>query len=297
MKLRALVLPLLAAGGLIATVAAVKSMEFKTIEVPTPITPAQSPYAHRIAATGLVEPMGGVTWVDAAEPGVVGRVAVAEGALVRQGDLLWELDHSRTQAELGLATADLALAQAQLVDEQARLDALLQSGAVEVLPPVERVAREQAAKVAQAKVERARAQVDAAQAQLHRETVTSPVNGTVLFVDVRPGEYAPPGGRRVAVGAIDPMQVRVDIDEVEFARFSQRGSAQASLRGVPGSSIPLKFLRVVPLVQPKRTLTGEAAERIDTRVVQVIYELGKGTHSVQPGQVVDVYIEVPDAGD
>jgi hypothetical protein len=54
---------------------------------------------------------------------------------------------------------------------------------------------------------------------------------------------------------------------------------------------------VVPLVQPKRTLTGEAAERIDTRVVQVIYELGKGTHAVQPGQVVDVYIEVPASTD
>ena len=295
MNLRTIVLPVLAVAGLVATVAAVKKMEFRTLDVPVPVSPAPSPFESRIAATGLVEPLGGVTYVDAADAGVVGRVAVAEGDAVKVGDILWELDHARTRAELGLAEAERAVAMAQLVDEEARLKALMESGAAEVVPQVERVAREQSAKVAAARVQRADAQVQAAQAQLHRETVRSPIDGTVLFVDVRPGEYAPPGGRRLAIGSSDPMQVRVDIDEGEFARFAQGGKAQASLRGVPGSSLPLKFLRVVPLVQPKRTLTGEAAERIDTRVVQVIYELGQGTHRVQPGQVVDVYIEVPDS--
>jgi RND family efflux transporter MFP subunit len=297
MNLRSIVLPVLAVAGLVATVAAVKKMEFRTLDVPIPVSPAPSPFESRIAATGLVEPLGGVTYVDAAEAGVVGRVLVAEGDRVKAGDTLWELDHARAEAEYGLARAELSVAEAQFVDEQARLKALMESGAAEIVPQVERVAREQSAKVAGARVQRAAAQVDAALAQLHRETVRSPIDGTVLFVDVRTGEYAPPGGRRMAIGSIDPMQVRVDIDEVEFARFAQGGKAQASLRGVPGSSLPLRFLRVVPLVQPKRTLTGEAAERIDTRVVQVIYELGKGTHTVQPGQVVDVYIEVPASTD
>jgi RND family efflux transporter MFP subunit len=297
MNLRSIVLPVLAVAGLVATVAAVKKMEFRTLDVPIPVSPAPSPFESRIAATGLVEPLGGVTYVDAADAGVVGRVLVAEGDRVKAGDTLWELDHARAEAEYGLARAELSVAEAQFVDEQARLKALMESGAADILPQVERVAREQSAKVAGARVQRAAAQVDAALAQLHRETVRSPIDGTVLFVDVRTGEYAPPGGRRMAIGSIDPMQVRVDIDEVEFARFAQGGKAQASLRGVPGSSLPLRFLRVVPLVQPKRTLTGEAAERIDTRVVQVIYELGKGTHTVQPGQVVDVYIEVPASTD
>jgi RND family efflux transporter MFP subunit len=297
MNLRSIVLPVLAVAGLVATVAAVKKMEFRTLDVPIPVSPAPSPFESRIAATGLVEPLGGVTYVDAADAGVVGRVLVAEGDRVKAGDTLWELDHARAEAEYGLARAELSVAEAQFVDEQARLKALMESGAAEIVPQVERVAREQSAKVAGARVQRAAAQVDAALAQLHRETVRSPIDGTVLFVDVRTGEFAPPGGRRMAIGSIDPMQVRVDIDEVEFARFAEGGKAQASLRGVPGSSLPLRFLRVVPLVQPKRTLTGEAAERIDTRVVQVIYELGKGTHTVQPGQVVDVYIEVPASTD
>lgn len=294
MNLRSVVLPVLAVAGLVATVAAVKKMEFRTLDVPVLLTPAPSPFESRIAATGLVEPLGGVIYADAADAGVVGRVAVAEGDAVKVGDILWELDHTRTKAELGLAEAERMVAEAQLVDEEVRLRALMESGASEILPQVERVAREQSVKVAVARLQRATAQVDASRAQLQRETVHSPIDGTVLFVDVRAGEYAPPGGRRLAIGSIDPMQVRVDIDEVEFARFAKGGKAQASLRGVPGSSLPLTFLRVVPLVQPKRTLTGEAAERIDTRVVQVIYELGQGTHRVQPGQVVDVYIAVPD---
>ena len=106
MNLRTIVLPVLAVAGLVATVAAVKKMEFRTLDVPVPVSPAPSPFESRIAATGLVEPLGGVTYVDAADAGVVGRVAVAEGDAVKVGDILWELDHARTRAELGLAEAE-----------------------------------------------------------------------------------------------------------------------------------------------------------------------------------------------
>ena len=84
MNLRTIVLPVLAVAGLVATVAAVKKMEFRTLDVPVPVTPAPSPFESRIAATGLVEPLGGVTYVDAADAGVVGRVAVAEGDVERR---------------------------------------------------------------------------------------------------------------------------------------------------------------------------------------------------------------------
>ena len=131
MNLRSIVLPVLAVAGLVATVAAVKKMEFRTLDVPIPVSPAPSPFESRIAATGLVEPLGGVTYVDAADAGVVGRVLVAEGDRVKAGDTLWELDHARAEAEYGLARAELSVAEAQFVDEQARLKALMESGAAD----------------------------------------------------------------------------------------------------------------------------------------------------------------------
>ena len=64
-----------------------------------------------------------------------------------------------------------------------------------------------------------------------------------------------------------------------------------AMRGVPTSRLALKFLRVVPLVHPKRTLTGEAAEPIVTRVGQVIHEIGLGPNAVPSGMVVDAFVE------
>ena len=52
--------------------------------------------------------------------------------------------------------------------------------------------------------------------------------------------------------------------------------------------MPLRFVRIVPDVAPKRTLTGENGERIDTRVVQVIYALENPPEFIQPGMLVDV---------
>jgi hypothetical protein len=51
-------------------------------------------------------------------------------------------------------------------------------------------------------------------------------------------------------------------------------------------------VRFEPLVVPKRSLTGDATERVDTRVLRVIYEV-VGTPSVPlfVGQQMDVFIE------
>ncbi|MEI6475967.1 MAG: secretion protein HlyD, partial [Planctomycetota bacterium] len=91
------------------------------------------------------------------------------------------------------------------------------------------------------------------------------------------------------------LYIRVDIDELDAWRFSDKGKAIASLRGGRQASFPVTFVRRVPLVMPKKTLSGENAERIDTRVLQVIYEFVDPKVPVAPGQLLDVFIE--SAGD
>jgi HlyD family secretion protein len=66
--------------------------------------------------------------------------------------------------------------------------------------------------------------------------------------------------------------VRVDIDETETWRIHPGRAALARLRGNPEISAPLAFVRFEPYVLPKRSLTGETTERVDTRVLQAIYE-------------------------
>ncbi|MFM8641789.1 MAG: hypothetical protein ACKOEP_03005 [Phycisphaerales bacterium] len=100
---------------------------------------------------------------------------------------------------------------------------------------------------------------------------------------------------QMQLGALDPLHIRVDIDELDAWRFDPKGKAVASLRGGRQQSFPLRFVRRVPLMQPKRALTGENAERIDTRVMQLIYAFEDPNAAVSPGQLLDVYVEGADS--
>ena len=52
-------------------------------------------------------------------------------------------------------------------------------------------------------------------------------------------------------------------------------------------------MRFEPYVVPKLSLTGDSAERVDTRVLQVIYSFDRGELPIYVGQQMDIYIEAP----
>ena len=63
------------------------------------------------------------------------------------------------------------------------------------------------------------------------------------------------------------------------------------VRGNPQVSFALRFVRVEPYVIPKKSLTGDNTERVDTRVLQVIYKIDRTDQPVYVGQQLDVFIE------
>jgi len=69
----------------------------------------------------------------------------------------------------------------------------------------------------------------------------------------------------------------------------------ASLRGAPDKKYPLTFVRVEPYVIPKKSLTGDNTERVDTRVLQVIYSLKIEGKPIYVGQQLDVFLDVGEA--
>ena len=50
------------------------------------------------------------------------------------------------------------------------------------------------------------------------------------------------------------------------------------------------FVRAEPLVVPKRSLTNSASERVDVRVLQIIYALPTGAANFVVGQQVDGFV-------
>jgi hypothetical protein len=91
------------------------------------------------------------------------------------------------------------------------------------------------------------------------------------------------------------LQIRCDIDEQNAVRVFGDMPAIAYVKGDSANQVPLTFVRIEPFVIPKMSLTGSSTERVDTRVLQVIYSLAKPTeHPLYVGQQVDVFIQKKD---
>lgn len=147
--------------------------------------------------------------------------------------------------------------------------------------------------IAEAKIAEANAQIEQTQTEIERCLVRAPVDGEVLQVNVRPGEFVgtPPDKTLILLGDVRRPRVRVDVDEHDIPRFHAGAKAKAFVRGDGQQELPLSFVRVEPYVIPKRSLTGDNTERVDTRVLQVIYAVDSPKSPVYIGQQMDVYID------
>jgi HlyD family secretion protein len=153
--------------------------------------------------------------------------------------------------------------------------------------------------IARAEIASAQAQIRAIETDIERLTTRAPVDGAVLQVKIRLGEYAPSGVTQtplVLMGGVDRYHVRVDIDENDAWRIKPGATAVAFVRGNREIKTAIQFVRVEPYVVPKKSLTGDSTERVDTRVLQLIYSFQRGDMPVYIGQQMDVFIEAPPVG-
>jgi HlyD family secretion protein len=147
--------------------------------------------------------------------------------------------------------------------------------------------------VARSELQQVASQVKQAQVEVERRIVRSPVSGRVLQVNIRKGEFSQAGTNTrplMLVGTVNPLHVRIDIDEHEAWRVKPGATATAFIKGNKDITFPLTFVRYEPYVLPKRSLTGDTQERVDTRVLQVIYAFDPKGQNIFVGQQVDVYI-------
>lgn len=265
---------------------------------PTPgkeplVVPPTSEFKQSVAGIGVIEPSSELVSVGSELPGIVRQVYVKVGAHVQKGTPLFSLDDRDVNAQI--ATLEAALKSAQLQakqanDQYATVKALKDSRAVS---KDEFSRREYASKVADAKVDEIRAQWRQSLTTKERLTARSPMTGEILAVNIHNGEYAlTTGGSEplIRMGDTRVLRVRVEIDEQNASRIRKEAKAFGSPRGDTEIKIPLRFVRFEPYVKPKANLA-TGGQRVDTRVMQVIYELQSSSLNVFVGQQMDVFIE------
>jgi len=273
-----------------------------------PAPPPVSDFRNTVAAVGLVEASTENVSVGSPLAGVVARVFVAAGQAVKRGDPLFQLDLRHLHADLKVRQEAVALtrtrarvASAHLEDLKRQLEFAERVIDKRAVSAEEVTRRRSAVETAEAELEEAKAQVAAAESQAHavgveieRSTIRAPFDAEVLQLKLRVGEFAPAALTAtplILLGRSKPLHVRVDVDEHEAWRVRPDSPAVGLLRGNAELKTPLRFVRFEPFVIPKKSLTGDSTERVDTRVLQVIYRVDRDDLPLFVGQQLDVFIE------
>ncbi len=275
------------------------------------VDPGEPPFRSSVAGAGIVEANTENIAIGTIIPGVVSEIHVSVGSRVNAHDPLFKIDdrdlkaqHVIRQTALRVAKANVRVEKAQLDDVKDQLVKAEILSQKKVISADELDRRRYAVQIARARFDRARAEVASVRAQvketetnLDRVIVRAPCDGKVLQSKIHIGEFAPAGVTQTPLmlfGSTEPLNVRVDVDENDAWRVYPDATAVAFLRGNRNIKTPLKFVRFEPYVIPKKSLTGDSTERVDTRVLQVIYSFERHDLPIFTGQQMDVFIEAPD---
>jgi HlyD family secretion protein len=138
---------------------------------------------------------------------------------------------------------------------------------------------------------------------LAKYLVRAPSDAVVLSINTIPGSYVSSQGSydmytqaalpALVLGAPEAqLHVRCYIDEILISRLPsvKTMKAEMTIRGTT-FKVPLHFERIQPFVSPKIELSDQRQERVDVRVLPVIFSFDKPKNvNLYPGELVDVYL-------
>lgn len=297
-------------GAIIALIISFWSMKKEPVPA-IPFPPPISPYVYAIAGEGIIEASSNNIAVGSPFSEIVTQIFVVEGDLVKKGDPLFQLDTRYYEAQAETARSQISASQVNLEN------LIVQFSFYQRLKDKNAVSEQQyqqafyAKREAEEQLKVAISQLGEVEANIERSLIHAPVDGEVLQINVHLGEVAPNVNvvnpqvitpysaiqyPLIMVGTVQPFFLRIDIDEVDAWRYKEGAPAIAFVRGNSNIQFPLKFVRVEPYIIPKASFTGQVGERIDMRVLQLIYQFDRGNLPVYAGQVVDVYIQAGAVG-
>ncbi|MEO0107851.1 MAG: efflux RND transporter periplasmic adaptor subunit [candidate division WOR-3 bacterium] len=234
---------------------------------------------------GRIEP-GGEVYVSAPVTGRVAQILVAEGALVKKGDVICQLDGSVEQAQLAVAQANVvALERARAIDQDRlrREESLYARGGVS---EAELTQSRLALQLDDAQIEAGRKQVELAQAQLERLALRAPTDGRVYKLDIRVGQTLAAGDNsRIVLGRPD-LQVRLFVE----AWWSGRVDLGDEFRVFDAETGELigtaRVSHKAPYLGKRSFRTDDPRERFDTNYMEVVLEFLGDARTVPVGTTV-----------
>jgi RND family efflux transporter MFP subunit len=237
---------------------------------PKPTAPApsrQPPRAGGLSASGYVVARRKAA-VAAEITGKVTELFVDEGMVVREGQVVAQLDSSLAETDLALARSRATAAQAaanaiaaDLHDAErilGRIQSLSQKSFASEAELTKAEARVGVLRAqlgqAQANAQTARLDVQRSATVLEKHKIRAPFSGVVVERSAQPGEMISPmsaGGSFTRTGIctivdMDSIEIEVDVNEAFIGRVRPGGAIEAVLDAYPDWIIPASVIAVVP---------------------------------------------------
>ncbi|MDR2012079.1 MAG: HlyD family efflux transporter periplasmic adaptor subunit [Rhodanobacter sp.] len=247
--------------------------------------------AYLAMARGEVDVEGGLIRIVAPRDGRVNAVAVEDGAVVKQGDVLVELDRRQVQIAIGLAEANLGQTQAQAkvletrlgpaqvqakrLREAAGAGAATGQSADDAAAALTALKAEAA--VAEAAVKVARQRVDEARVELDARTIRAPAAGRIVRRSVHVGDAvsAQSASELFQLLPDRPRIVRAELNEayVDLVKVGMR--AEVVRDADQDRAVPATVVRIGEVFGTSR-LTDDPVERVSAHEVECVLHLEGG---------------------
>ncbi|MBP9791879.1 MAG: efflux RND transporter periplasmic adaptor subunit [Rickettsiales bacterium] len=289
-KFSNLILPIFAAGMLIFTFMSIINNK-KTPERTPEIMPPTTSFQNQVAGIGIVQPLTNIINVAPQIPGILVEFYVTENQELVLGTPLFTIDEAQTKAKIKHAAALLNTKKIQYADLKQHLDRFENIKDKRSISQDDLSRKRFAVQKAKAEIDEATQGLELLNVELNKLTVKSPIDGRVLKINSRIGEYVSNNTIPLVIGNLDKVLLKVIIDETDLHRVDTGAKAIAIMRGQPEKEWKLKFLSIEPLAIPKVQLSNNRNEKIDTRVIELLYEFESADINAVPGQQADVFIE------
>ena len=205
--------------------------------------------------------------------------ATTEGAEVKRGEVIAEIDRREWEAQVALAAAQVRQAEVALADgarERRRLETLF----------AEEVATEQARDAAVTAHERARALLEAAQAQrtlaavnLDETSIRAPMDGVVAERRADPGAMVGPATAIARIAQMDPLRLMLAIPARMLPMLEEGRTRVAVATDVwPGREYDCRLARIFPAADPA-TRTVRAEVLLDNPKEAGVWRLRPGMYA------------------
>jgi len=279
--------------GIIMTIGYVIKISQPVVK-PKPIAaPLETSFPESVAGTGIIESYGENINLAPYYDGKVENIYVKVGQQVKKGTPILKIDSVEDENELRVLSTEAEEIKVNLDDAKLQLSDMQSISDSRAINGQDLKRKKANVKLLSAQYQNAKAKMAQLQSRIRRCVVIAPAKGEILKINIRKGEYiyATEAEPAILMGNTDKFQVRVDIDEVNASKVYPNMQGEIVIKGNNSLKIPIKYVKTEPYITPKKNLSGSNDERVDIRVLQVIYEFNPPKFPVYVGQQVNVFLK------